>query len=467
MRLFNSLFWQLYLSILAALVLIILLFVGLMEYQNKQSDVEDFSRDIQFVSKQIIANWTKSPELNAQLIRELSDETMFHIFVEDEVSLKGRLRDYELNTRQHTIAVYQHLETRLFLSVQKLLKTANFLVISDIDIEPAVEAENISEHIRQNIEHEIREESQTKLILQVTGIGLMLLIGLTLMVLVRRISVRIEGLSAVSNSWANGRLSARAETNAPAPLNELAMSLNKMAADLSQTLSEQQVMTHAISHELRTPLSKIQLALSLLTRKYEQLKNEPLSHDLERYIDELEYLVNQILTFAKFNHRQAPHSTTEIDLTKLIADRVKELNLLNNTIEIELLSEAIVKIEADPFNLQIMIDNVLKNALKYATQHIKVRLNYGSDINHPEAQKVSILIEDDGPGIPAAVRESILMPFARIDESRNRDSGGFGLGLAIVDAIVQQQKGAIQLGESALGGLSIVITLPSGLPRFG
>jgi len=467
MRLFNSLFWQLYLSILAALVLIILLFVGLVAYQNRQSDVEYFSRDIQFVSKQIIANWTKSPEHNAQLIRELSDETMFHIFVEDEVSLKGRLRDYELNTRQHTIAVYQHLETRLFLSVQKLLKTANFLVISDIDIEPAVEAENISEHIRQNIEHEIREESQTKLILQVTGIGLMLLIGLTLMVLVRRISVRIEGLSAVSNSWANGQLSVRAETNAPAPLNELAMSLNKMAADLSQTLSEQQVMTHAISHELRTPLSKIQLALSLLTRKYEQLQNEPLSHDLERYIDELEYLVNQILTFAKFNHRQKPHSTTEIDLTKLIADRVKELNLLNKTVEIELLSEAIVKIEADPFNLQIMIDNVLKNALKYATQHIKVRLNYSSDINQPEAQKVSILIEDDGPGIPAADRESILMPFARIDESRNRDSGGFGLGLAIVDAIVRQQKGAIQLGESALGGLSIAITLPSGFPRYG
>jgi len=459
MQIFNSLFWQLYLGILTALAMIIILFASIMAYSDRQNEVKDFTRDVSFVSKQIIANWTTSPHANAELLRLMSNDSMFHISLKRKDELQQRLKPYKLRAKSNERTIYQETETQLFISVQKFADSPYWLLIEDIDID--LDNEAISEQVRLNIEEELREESQLLWSIQLTGVGLILLIGVTLMVLVRRISLKIEGLASVSNSWANGHLSVRADTRAPTPLNKLAISLNKMAADLNQTLSEQQVMTHAISHELRTPLSKIQLALTLLTRKYKELQSEPLSHDLERYIDELEYLVNQILTFAKFNHLKEPVNTSEIDISNLVTDRVNELKLLNKEVEIELVCQSNLKVKGDLFHLQIVIDNILKNALKYANRYIKVSLSHINDMNETNAKKVKITIEDDGPGIPNAYRESILIPFARVDESRARESGGYGLGLAIVDAIVKHHDGTLILSDSPLGGLCLSLTFYS------
>ena len=161
-----------------------------------------------------------------------------------------------------------------------------WLIIEDIDVDP--DADDLSDHIRQNFEDELHEESQQETILQLSAIGLLLLIGTVLMVLVQRIRRHIDGLISVSNDWARGELSVKANVDAPAPLDQLAHGLNKMADELNQTLTEQHVMTHAISHELRTPLSKLQLALTLMVRKHAELNDEPLADDLLRYIDELE-----------------------------------------------------------------------------------------------------------------------------------------------------------------------------------
>ena len=453
MRFLNSLFWQLYLSILGALVLIVMLFFAMMEYTNYQTGVEDFHRDITMVSQPIISGWQETHEANSELMAQISDDSSFHISIRDNYALQERLSDYEWIRTTKNIEIYRSVQDDLFLAAQTLPNSVDWLIIEDIDVDP--DAEGISDLMRQNFEEELHEESQQETMLQLAGVGLLLLIGTVLMVLVQRIRRHIDGLISVSNDWARGELSVKANVDAPAPLDQLAHGLNKMADELNQTLTEQQVMTHAISHELRTPLSKLQLALTLMVRQHAELKDEPLAGDLQRYIDELENLVHQMLTFAKVNYQKEQPSIESIDVSKLTAERVNELKVLSEDKEIILSCQSGVKIQGSFFGLQIALDNILKNALKYANQLVQVSITLESGQG-----RVRITIEDDGPGIPLEKRNIILMPFARVDESRNRETGGFGLGLAIVDAIVRQHEGDILLADSPLGGLALSITLP-------
>ncbi len=453
MRFLNSLFWQLYLGILGALVLIVVLFFAMMEYSSYQTDTDDFYRDIHLVSQPILVSWRKTRQANPDLMRKISDESIFHISVLDNDALPNRLTAYERVRTINRVSIYQHVEGGLSLAAQVLPDSDLWLIIEDIDVDP--DADGISDPIRQNFVDELHGESQQETILQLSAIGLLILIGTVLLVLVQRIRRHIEGLISVSNDWAKGDLSVKADVDAPAPLDQLAHGLNKMADELNQTLSEQQVMTHAISHELRTPLSKLQLALTLMVRKHAALQDEPLADDLLRYIDELENLVNQMLTFAKINYQKELSSIDKIYAAKLIGERVNELKVLNadKVISVSCLED--IKIKGDLFNLQIALDNILKNALKYANQHVQVSVSLESTQHY-----VYITIEDDGPGISPENMRTILMPFSRVDESRNRASGGFGLGLAIVDAIIRKHGGEVVLAESPLGGLSLSIKLP-------
>ena len=103
--------------------------------------------------------------------------------------------------------------------------------------------------------------------------------------------------------------------------------------------------------------------------------------------------------------------------------------------------------------LQIILDNLLKNAFKYSDQKIRVALS-------KDVKQFVISIEDDGQGIPKALREEMLLPFARADKSRNQSTGGYGLGLAIVDTLVAKLEATISLEDSSLGGLKCEIIFP-------
>ena len=103
----------------------------------------------------------------------------------------------------------------------------------------------------------------------------------------------------------------------------------------------------------------------------------------------------------------------------------------------------------------MLCDNVLNNALHYAEKQVQVYLCRVQDMSHGVVR-----IEDDGPGIPRELHGRITQPFYRTDTSRNQHSGGFGLGLAIVDTIVQRHQGRVTFYDAAVGGLGVKITLP-------
>lgn len=228
----------------------------------------------------------------------------------------------------------------------------------------------------------------------------------------------------------------------------IAQSFSKMSLQIRDLLNLQREMTHAVSHELRTPIARLNFALEMATQLPEE-ERRLMCDDVR----ELQQLVDEILDYARLESGQLPLQMQQINLTELIANLNEKLSPLPGaTINLAIPQQALLY--GDGHYLERALQNVLVNAKKYARQHIRLTLQKQQNYWH-------INIEDDGPGIPEAMREEVLKPFFRLEASRNKQGGGFGLGLAIVQRIMQWHQGSISVTESAtLGGANFCIRLP-------
>ena len=175
------------------------------------------------------------------------------------------------------------------------------------------------------------------------------------------------------------------------------------------------------------------------------LKQKDLSEKMSRDIDEMEKMLNDYLQFAK---SQVKEETTTIDLIALfssIKDQFdnKKLTIINN---------GKVNLEGRPSALKRSFENIVQNGLKYGDKVI-VNIQKGNN-------RAIISIEDDGPGIPEDQYKNVFKPFFRLDKSRSLNQSGVGLGLAIVEDIINSHGGSIQLNKSKLNGLLVKISLP-------
>ncbi|WP_240220149.1 ATP-binding protein [Rheinheimera hassiensis] len=228
----------------------------------------------------------------------------------------------------------------------------------------------------------------------------------------------------------------------------IAQSFRQMSLQIRDLLNLQREMTHAVSHELRTPIARLNFALEMATQLPED-ERRLMCEDVR----ELQQLVDEILDYARLETGQLPLQLQQINLTELIANLNEKLSPLPGaTISLIMPQQALLF--GDGHYLERALQNVLVNAKKYAQQRITLTLQQQQNHWH-------IDIEDDGPGIPQAMREEILKPFFRLEASRNKQGGGFGLGLAIVQRIMQWHQGSISVSESAtLGGARFCLRLP-------
>ena len=273
-------------------------------------------------------------------------------------------------------------------------------------------------------------------------------IALVLYSSVKTISDHVYRLSSASLALANGQLDTRVDDKIPAPLNQMAASFNEMAISLQHSQHQQQVMANAIAHELRTPLTRIQLVMGLLSDEEHSTYTTELHNDLSRYTVEMEALANDILMLQTIEHK--PSSVHQVvDLSELMQSR--EVEFQRQYPHVSLSSDIdTVRVDANPRYLQLIVDNLVKNACLYADSTVKLRLKHDSEY-------FSIVIEDDGEGISPLQREQVLDAFTRLDNSRSRQTGGFGLGLAIVNTIVKTMKAEIDIGTSELGGAMFIV----------
>ena len=221
-------------------------------------------------------------------------------------------------------------------------------------------------------------------------------------------------------------------------IRKAAYEFDRMAKRINRHLNQRSEMLSGISHDLRTPLTRLKLQLAMISQK-------DLSEKMSRDIDEMENMLNDYLQFAK---TQSQEKTTELKLTELFGEIKKSFD--NDNLYVEVENDVILK--GRPMALKRSFENIIQNGLTYGKKvYVKVQKSPNRGL---------ITFEDDGPGIPDDQYKNVFKPFFRLDKSRSLNKSGVGLGLAIVEDVINSHGGNIQLGTSIFKGLLVKITLP-------
>ena len=213
---------------------------------------------------------------------------------------------------------------------------------------------------------------------------------------------------------------------------------DRMRKRIIRHLNQRSEMLSGISHDLRTPLTRIKLQLALI-------KDMEISKKLSGDVDEMEKMLNDYLQFSKSTFSD---KTETFDISELIKSTVKKYE----NVDISLDQPEKTIFTGRKNLIQRCLNNLIDNALKYATK-VKVK-------QEKIRKTIVIIIEDDGPGIPASEYENVFKPFYKIDKGRSEAKSSVGLGLSISSDIIRSHGGTIELRKSETGGLEVMISLP-------
>lgn len=217
----------------------------------------------------------------------------------------------------------------------------------------------------------------------------------------------------------------------------------EMRNRIRQHVEQRTTMLAGVSHDLRTVLTRFKLELAFMGEG-------PDVQSLKADVDEMQHMLEDYLAFARGDGGE---EATPTNLTQLLEDILKESEVYGTSIELKLRKrrgDVILPLKRQAFKRAIT--NLVSNAVRYGDQ-IVIRAA-------TEGQWLRIEVDDNGPGIPASERANVFKPFYRIDRSRNQDDGNSGLGLAIARDIAKSHGGDITLGESSMGGLRAIISVP-------
>ena len=232
-------------------------------------------------------------------------------------------------------------------------------------------------------------------------------------------------------------------------LNELIL---KAQQENSERLILQRDLLHGVAHEFRSPMARIQFALDMLEETPEN-EHRRLRHSMHTALEDLDKLVKELLYYAKLKDSEAIITLEKVNLHDTCMVAIAEIKEFYPEVIFQMTTTESVYIEGNNKLLKRLLINLLRNAGRFASTECKLALVATDD-------GLCITLEDDGMGIPPGKSSRIFEPFTRLDASRSRDSGGCGLGLAIVLSIVNKHHGTINLVEGKLPGACFNILIP-------
>ena len=267
--------------------------------------------------------------------------------------------------------------------------------------------------------------------------------------LARHIARPLEQLIATTRALGAGDLSARTGLNRRDEVGTLARALDDMAARLHHMISNGREMLANISHELRTPLTRLRVALEL------SQSDPAFLADVEQDLIELEQLVSDVLLNAQLGQEQLPLNLDALDAEAVARAAAERLLTHHPEADLEVeLAPRLPAPQADAALIRRLIDNLLENAIKHGAAPIILKMAPAA------GGGLSISVRDHGPGVQPDALAHIFEPFFRTDLSRNRQTGGVGLGLALCKRIAEAHGGALTAQRAAEGGLQIDLRLP-------
>lgn len=265
---------------------------------------------------------------------------------------------------------------------------------------------------------------------------------------------RLRRLRHAIGELGGGNLATRLDPN-EGELSELAQSINRMASRLQQQFQEREALLQAVSHEMGTPLSRMRFAIELLEEEWRGKAPAQRLRALTADLDELDRLSSELLAWMDTDAsgpRKQPFAVLAV-LESLV-----ELECQDGagTMQVDLRVPAELTINADQRQFQRAIENLLRNALRYAQTHIVV----SGEVN---GERVVVEVRDDGPGIARDDWTRVLDPFVRLEGGRSQAHRGLGLGLAIVRRIVEAHGGSVSVADAPEGGTRVTTIWPGAL----
>jgi signal transduction histidine kinase len=250
-----------------------------------------------------------------------------------------------------------------------------------------------------------------------------------------------------------GRFDASTRVGRFSPLRQFAEAFRAMAGRIAALLQSHRTLTSAVSHELRTPLARLRFSHSLALEEGTAPGKDRYLMRMEGDIAEIDSLTTELLDYAKLERGAPTIRLEEVPaepwLEDVLADARNGRGTPAPAVEIRA-SVALDSVRCEPRYMARALVNLLRNARAHARTLVSV------SVLRSDGRTV-IQVDDDGRGIPAGERERLFEPFARMDDSRDRDSGGFGLGLAIVRQVARWHGGDASISDSPLGGARVSI----------
>ncbi|MDD9901079.1 MAG: ATP-binding protein [Alphaproteobacteria bacterium] len=215
----------------------------------------------------------------------------------------------------------------------------------------------------------------------------------------------------------------------------------EMKERLKRQIEQRTAMLAGVSHDLRTPLTRMRLQLAML-------KSGAEADNFRQDIDEMEKMIEGYLTFAKGDGDEPSEMT---DMHTILDRIIGNAQRQGHNVDHDFISARTI-IKVRPIAIERAVSNVVMNACKFA-KSVKVSTSENDGA-------FEIIVDDNGPGVPEDMHEDVFRPFFRAEKSRNKKTGGIGLGLSITQDIVHSHGGEVALDKSPMGGLRVVLRLP-------
>lgn len=225
-----------------------------------------------------------------------------------------------------------------------------------------------------------------------------------------------------------------------AEVRRAALAFMAMKARIERQIGQRTTMLAGVSHDLGTVLTRLKLQVALLD-------DAPEAEEMSADLAEMERMLQDYLAFARGN---AGEPARPIDMADLIGEIAAHAERRGDDVRTAFAGDPVVKVRPDA--MKRCIENLVTNAGRFG-QHVAITGNR-------TLRELTVTVEDDGPGIPADQREEVFRPFLRLDEARNQDHAGSGLGLSIARDLARAHGGDITLGDGAMGGLRATLRIP-------
>ena len=278
--------------------------------------------------------------------------------------------------------------------------------------------------------------------------SILLIVGLWLRPMLRDLRVLTNASQKFATDYREPLTTAAQTTQ----LTSLATNLDDMSAKVSQLIQTQKEMTAALSHEIRTPLARVRFAAAVLEGQVDEHLRDQL-RAVNTDVQQIDDLISDMLDYARLDHPGLRMACQQVPLESWLRQIVASSPPHDRQVVVT--HDGLDTACMEPRLMELAVSNLLANALRYAKQRVQLSVIRDHDL-------FRIVVEDDGEGIPENDRASVFRAFTRLDTSRNRQTGGFGLGLAIVARIASLHRGRAVAGASqALGGARLAIEWPA------